>query len=517
MTRLGAMESLAFDLNGPGHLARRPPRRTTPATRVEPELLPRRFVVASNRLPYRIEVENQHVRVERGMGGLVTAMDPVLQLTGGLWLGWSGSHAPVPAGIEIERPRKQGDKQGNESGSYELRPLELSEEDVSRFYLGYCNRAIWPLFHYFQEHCRYDEADWAAYVRVNRSFADRIVADYRAGDFIWIHDYHLMLVPALVRERIPDASIGFFLHIPFPAPELFQIDPHAPEILEGLLGADLLGFHVPSYARNFVRTVAEMKRVPCSVEEGWVLCGERKVRTGSFPISIDVERFAAMARRDGIEDEVRAIREDYRASVIAIGVDRLDYTKGILERLKAIEIMLERHPDMRGQFTFIQISAPSRTKVEAYREQRRQIEQMVGRINGRFGVRGCLPVDYRYEGHPQEELVAYYRAADLALVTPLRDGMNLVAKEYVASRVDGDGCLVLSPFAGAHRELRDAVVVNPYHPQDMAEGIYRAACLPVLERRRAMQRMREVVERNDIYRWLEKTLRAQREALADRC
>jgi trehalose 6-phosphate synthase/phosphatase len=428
---------------------------------------------------------------------------------GGLWLGWSGSQSPVPAGIPVD-----GHIEGRED--YELLPLELGEDEVQRYYLGYSNKSLWPLFHYFQEHCRFDEEDWESYVDVNRKFARAIVEQHREGDFIWVHDYHLMLVPGMVRERIPDASIGFFLHIPFPAPELFQIDLHASTILRGLLGADLVGFHTSAYARNFIRTVAEMTDARYSVSDGWVRVGGRNVRVGSFPISIDHRRFAEMAERPGIEEKISQIRENYRADVLAVGVDRLDYTKGILERLQAIEIMLERHPDIQGNFTFIQLSAPSRTKVHAYQALRDQIEQRVGRINGRFGGRGCIPVDYRYEGHAQDELVAYYRAADLALVTPLRDGMNLVAKEYVASRVDGDGCLVLSQFAGARGELRDAVMVNPYHPQNTAEGIYRAITVDRSERRQAMSRMRTVVQRNDIYWWLEQFLRAQHEAVHDR-
>jgi trehalose 6-phosphate synthase len=253
-----------------------------------------------------------------------------------------------------------------------------------------------------------------------------------------------------------------------------------------------------------------------SIGDGWVKSNGRYVRVGAFPISIDYNEFLGMAEREGIDNEIQAIRDTYRAGILAVGVDRLDYTKGILERLQAIEIMLEAHPDIQGNFTFIQLSAPSRTKVHAYQELRTQIEQMVGRINGRFGGRGCLPVDYRYEEHSQEQLVAYYRAADIAIITPLRDGMNLVAKEYVVSRIDNGGCLVLSSFAGARRELGAAVLVNPYHPQATAAGIYGAATMPEEAKRRAMKQMRDVVRRNDIYWWLEQFLRAQGEALQDR-
>jgi alpha,alpha-trehalose-phosphate synthase [UDP-forming] len=480
-----------------------------PSVVLDQRILPRRFLVVSNRLPYRIEVVGDQVRLERGLGGLVTALDPVLRRTGGVWFGWSGSYSPVPEHIQV-------DQHFTGPSAYQLNALELTEEQVSRYYLGYANRGIWPLFHYFQEHCEFDDRDWRTYREVNREFADRIIQQHRDGDFVWIHDYHLLLVPGMVREAIPDARIGFFLHIPFPAPEVFRVDLHSTEILEGMLGADLIGFHIDSYARNFIRAVAECTEHRYSMSGRWVRHQGRYARVGTFPISIDFEGFTRMAERPGIDDAVAEIRDVYRANILAMGVDRLDYTKGILERLQAIEIMLDRHPDIQGNFTFIQLSAPSRTKVDEYQSLREQIEQMVGRINGRFGGKGCLPVDYRYEGHPQEALVAYYRAADVALVTPLRDGMNLVAKEYPTCRVDGDGCLLLSRFAGASQELNDAILVNPYHPESMAEAIYRAATIAPEERRRRMKRLREVVQRNDIYWWLEQFLRAQREAVMSR-
>jgi len=473
------------------------------------KLLPGRFLLVSNRLPYRIVVADDEVKLERGLGGLVTAMDPVMQSTGGLWFGWTGSYEPVPAGIKV------AERMGGET-SYELRTLDLTEQEVARYYLGYANKGVWPLFHYFQEHCEFNEEDWQTYREVNRKFAEKVVEEYHEGDYIWVHDYHLMLVPGMIRKALPDAHIGFFLHIPFPAPELFQVDQNAREILDGLLGADLVGFHTPSYVRNFIRTVAETTDLPYSVSGGWVRKDGRRVKIGAFPISIDCDHFERMARRPGIDEDIRRIRENYRSRVLALGVDRLDYTKGILERLRAIEIMLAKHPDIQGNFTFIQLSAPSRAKVDAYRSLRGKIEQMVGHINGRFGGKGCLPVDYRYEGHSQEQLVAFYRAADIALVTPLRDGMNLVAKEYVVSQVDGNGSLVLSQFTGASRELRAAIHVNPYHPEKMADEIYRAATMPLDEKRPRMERMREVVRRNDIYWWVEQFLRAQYDATRER-
>jgi alpha,alpha-trehalose-phosphate synthase [UDP-forming] len=374
--------------------------------------------------------------------------------------------------------------------------------------LGYSNQSIWPLFHYFQEHCQFDVGEWEAYVRVNRKFADAILEEHRDGDLIWIHDYHLMLAPSMIREALPHARIAFFLHIPFPAPELFLIDPHAEELLEGVLGADLVGVHIGTYANNFLQAAQTITRHSCMRTERKVQVGERTVRVGAFPISIPFEEFEQRARAEDTGRRVAEIRDYYHADILALGADRLDYTKGILERLQAIEIMLEKYPDLQGKFTFLQISAPSRARVQAYGEMREKVEQMVGRINGRFAARGCVPVDYHYEGYTQEELAAYYRAADVALVTPARDGMNLVAKEYVASQYDGAGALVLSRFTGSYEELKDAFIVNPYQPETMADAIHDSIMAPEGEKRERMHRMRAMVRRNDIYWWLEKFLRA---------
>jgi alpha,alpha-trehalose-phosphate synthase [UDP-forming] len=466
-------------------------------------LLPERFLVVSNRLPYQITCEDGTVTIRKGLGGLVTALDPILKQTGGTWIGWSGTREALPRETTVDR-------RGCGGNDYRLKLVDLSQEETDLYYSGYSNRCLWPLFHYFQEHCQFESDQWKAYESVNRRFAEAVLEEYRPGDMVWIHDYHLMLVPEMLRREIPNAVIGFFLHIPFPAEEVYGIAPQADRLLNGLLGADLVGFQTESYARNFLDAVAVLTNYRYDRERATVAVGANSVTVGAFPISIDFEQFARMAEAPGMDRKVRDIREGYRADSLAIGVDRLDYTKGIVERLQAIEIMLDRHPDIRGHFTFIQISAPSRTKVHAYQEMRERVEAMVGRINGRFGARGCIPIDYRYEDHPQEELVAYYRAADLALVTPLRDGMNLVAKEYVAAQVDHGGALVLSRFSGAAEELDGAVPVNPYEPDAMAEEVYQAIIMPGDQRRRSMQQLRRIVRRNDIYWWLERYLRGVR-------
>jgi trehalose 6-phosphate synthase len=467
-------------------------------------VLPQRFLVVSNRLPYRIEgIEGgaEKLHFEQGVGGLVTALDPILRRTGGTWIGWTGSFESLPDSVSLAQ-------EGEASAEYRLRLVPLTPEEVDAYYLGYSNKSLWPLFHCFQELCEFSREQWSAYREVNRKFAEVVIQEYQEGDLIWIHDYHLLLVPAMVRRALPKARIGFFLHIPFPPAELFLVEPQAQELLEGILGADLAGFHLDLYTRNFIVAVATAIGRRCDSEQKNILHQGRKVRADSFPISIPFERFDRIARTPETARRVAEIRDYYHAEMLAVGVDRLDYTKGILERLRAIEIMLEIHPELQGRFTFVQISAPSRTKLHAYQEMRGQIERMVGHINGRFATKGCIPVDYRYEGHSQEELIAYYLASNLALVTPLRDGMNLVAKEYVAAQVEEEGALVLSRFAGAHEELEEAVMVNPYDPEATARSIFEAIEMPLEERRERMHRMRDTVRNNDVYAWLERFLRA---------
>lgn len=471
-----------------------------PAVLVDERLLPKRFLLLSNRLPYQINTAGDRVHLKRGVGGLVTAMDPILRHTGGTWIGWSGTYEPVPDRIRVTADTI-------DSKEYDLRPLAMSRQEVDEYYLGYSNKCLWPLFHYFQEHCEFNRHQWQVYKDVNRRFAEAAIAEYQEGDLIWVHDYHLLLVPAMLREALPEANIGFFLHIPFPDVEIFLVEPHAAEIVSGLLGADLIGFHVDTYATKFLDAVSHLTDYRYSRDDRKIQVGDRAVHLGSFGISIDFSYFQSLASSEETAKKVEAIRHYYHADIIAVGVDRLDYSKGILERLHAIDAMLERHPDIQGRFTFVQISAPSRTKVHTYREMREQVEMMVGRISGRFSGSGCIPVDYRYEALSQKELAAYYRASDLALITPLRDGMNLIAKEYVASQIEETGALLLSRFTGAHSELKGAYIVNPYDIESTAEKIYEVIKAPLEEKRMRMRRMRDTVRRNDIYWWLERFLR----------
>ena len=454
-----------------------------------------RLILVSNRLPLSITKRKGKLNFKPSVGGLATGLSSLYKRKNGLWVGWPGL-ALKGEEREVARTRLESER---------CHPVFLTQQEIEHYYHGFCNKTIWPLFHYFTQYVVYSKEFWGSYKKVNEKFRDAVLEVLKREDVIWVHDYHLMLLPKLLREEAPEACIGFFLHIPFPSYEVFRLLPWRKELLLGMLGADLIGFHTYDYAQHFLNSVRRILGYEHTL--GQINTEERVVKVDAFPMGIDYERFSSAVNDPAVQREVRKVRRHVGDRKTILSLDRMDYTKGILERLEAIELMLEKHKELQGNFTFIQISAPSRTKVHAYQQMREGIEQMVGRITGRFGGKGGAPVDYRYQGYPQEDLVAFYRAADLALVTPLRDGMNLVAKEYAASRVDGDGALVLSRFAGAYGELRGAIAVNPYDIESMADSIYQAITLDPEERRERMQRMRRTVSRNDIYWWLERFLR----------
>jgi trehalose 6-phosphate synthase/phosphatase len=433
---------------------------------------------------------------------LATGLKGPHERSGGLWIGWAGETTSLDdaskatlAG-ELERLRAV--------------PVELSEEDVLRFYEGFSNQTIWPLFHYLLDHVRLEEGDWASYRAVNERFADAVVKRYEEGDQIWVQDYQLTLLPNLLRERLPNAAIGFFLHIPFPASEVFRILPWRKEVLRGLLGADLVGFHATSYLEHFASSALRLLGQRTVVDR--IDVGDREVRLGVFPMGVDARRISEAASAPPSLSRVHDIAEEAKEQRLILAVDRLDYTKGIRLRLRAIEQLFERHPDLRGRLRFVQVAVPSRTGIDAYEDFRRSVDELVGRINGRFGTTSWMPVHYLYRSLDETELFALYRAADLALVTPLRDGMNLVAKEFVAAREDGDGVLILSEFAGASEELDGACLVNPYDVEGLTATIKAALDLSPQERRLRMERLRARVMTHDVHRWAASFLTALEEA-----
>ncbi|MFN7131304.1 MAG: bifunctional alpha,alpha-trehalose-phosphate synthase (UDP-forming)/trehalose-phosphatase, partial [Myxococcales bacterium] len=363
----------------------------------------------------------------------------------------------------------------------------------------FSNRVLWPLFHYLLDRVPPDARDWDMYRKVNERFADLVAAHYRPGDMIWVHDYQLALVPGMLRQRLPDARIGFFLHIPFPASDVFRILPWRDAVLEGLLGADLIGFHTLEYVRNFGSSLLRCLGVPVDVDR--VRHEGREIQLGAFPMGIDAQSFEAHAGTEEVLEELVKLRSQARGQFLLLGIDRLDYTKGILRRLLAVERLLEKEPWLRGKLRLIQVAVPSRTKVDAYEQFRQQVDELVGRINGAYGTFDSVPIHYLYRSFSERQLTAMYRAADVMLVTPLRDGMNLVAKEFVAARTDESGVLLLSEFAGAACELGEAVLVNPYDVDGMASAIKQALVMPEEEKRVRMRALRRRVKEFDVHLW----------------
>ena len=442
-------------------------------------------MVASNRGPYVVRGRSR----VRSVSGLVSALEPPVRASGGVWVAWSGGHA-TPDGTDAA-----------EAG-YRWREVHLSAEEVAGYYHGFANRVLWPLCHYFLEKCDFRKGHWETFVRVNRKFAAEILAVADDDDIIWVHDYHLALVPHFLRPGLTRQRLGFFWHIPFPPRDLFQVLPWAGEILRGMLGSDLVGFHSPGYVDNFLSCVRDLPGVRVDRERQGVEYGSRRVLVRAFPAGIDCGYFRALADRSDVAPAAARLRRMLGVERLGLAVDRLDYSKGILERLHALELFWERYPEYRGRVSVIQIAVPSRTEVEAYRALRREVEEAVGRVNGRFSDGHWLPVYYLCRAFTQEELAVYYAAVDVALVTPLRDGLNLVAKEYVATRTDGRGVLVLSRFAGAAEELKEALLVNPYDLEDMVAKIRAAFDMPVTEQVRRMQALQERVRRHDISWWV---------------
>ena len=450
-----------------------------------------RLLIVSNRLPVTARVDGGRVRLDDAIGGLATGLRSWHERSGGIWIGWPGD---VDAWGSAERESLEHQLQARR-----IQPVYLSADDARRYYDGFSNRVLWPLFHYLVDRVPVDATGWDAYRQANQKFADAVLAVYRPGDAIWVHDYQLMLVPALLRERLPDARIGFFLHIPFPSSEVFRILPWRREVLRGLVGADLLGFHTFAYLRHFVTCLLHIEGIEAQVDR--IHLEGRTVHLGVFPMSIDAQAFDDLARDPAVQAGTDAIRQEAGGRRILLGVDRLDYTKGIPRRLLAFERLLASEPALRDTLRYIQLAVPSREGVDSYQSFRRQVEEAVGRINGTSATLTSTPIHYMHRSVSRRELVALYRAADVMLVTPLRDGMNLVAKEFIASRPDGDGVLVLSEFAGAAAELGEAVVVNPYDVDALAAAIKEALTMDPAVRRARMDNLRRRVLEFDIHRW----------------
>lgn len=451
----------------------------------------KRILIISNRLPITVSSRNGRLNYHSSTGGLVTGLGSFYKRHKSIWIGWPGIASEVVQGQE-EKIKKR-------LSSENCYPVFLNKADIDDFYYGFCNKTLWPLFHYFPLYAVYDECLWKTYIKVNEVFGDIVTQIANRDDIIWVHDYHLMLLPNIVRKKMPDATIGYFLHIPFPSFEIFRLLPWRKEILTGLLGADLVGFHTYDYVRHFVESVRRLLGYEHSF--GNINAGTRVVKTDAFPMGIDYGRFSNAFKDPKVQKEVKKIRKKVGERKIILSIDRLDYSKGIPERLEAYDIYLERNLDSRQKVTLILLAVPSRTEVDQYMQLKKRVDEMVGRINGKYGTIDWMPIWYMYRSLPFHDIVALYNAADVALVTPLRDGMNLIAKEFVASGREGRGVLILSEMAGAAKELGEAIIVNPNNREEIVVALEEALRMPEDEQVSRNRLMQQRLKRYDISRW----------------
>lgn len=456
-----------------------------------------KLIVVSNRLPVAIRKDGDQWQIKPSPGGLVTALAPTMREAGGLWIGWPGCTTEAPADRLLDQV------EGFEFG---LKAVLLNEDEINRFYGGLSNKTLWPLFHDLLGHFSFDTGNWLSYVEVNRRFAEKVAEHIDDHATVWIHDYQLLLVGKFLRELGVTRHLDFFLHIPFPSPDLFRRLPVGLEVIEAMLEYDHLGFQSAQDRRNFVQCVKWFSpdaRRSTNKRQTIIRYNSRDIKVGYYPISIDFDEFNDLASDPRVAEASWYLDENIQSDTLMLGLDRLDYTKGIPERFLAFERALEKYEDLRGKISLIQIVVPSRLDVTEYKNLKSELDSLSGRINGRFTQHGWIPIHYQFRELDRVQLVGHYRACQVALITPLRDGMNLVAKEYCASQIDGRGVLVLSEFAGAARQLhRGALLVNPYDIDGTADAIYQAHLMSGEERAKRMKILRAEVKRNDVRRWV---------------
>lgn len=482
-----------------------PQTRETLQQVIRRTLRDRRVVVVSNREPYIHTYQNGQVRVQRPASGLTVALDPVMRATGGVWVAHGSGDADSRVTDAQNRVRVPPDRP-----AYTLKRVWLTKGQEEGYYYGFANSALWPLCHIAYRRPLFRQSDWESYRDVNQLFAEAVVEEVgQERAFVFIQDYHLALLPRLVKERCPRAVVGHFWHIPWPNPEVFRVCPWRTELLEGLLGSDMLGFHVRYHCNNFIDTVDRELEARCDQEITAIVYGGATTKIRSFPISADFEFINQEAARRPVLQRMREFREQLRLPEhhVGLGVDRTDYTKGIPERLRAIDRFLELHPDYLGRFVFVQVAVPSRLHVEEYRRLNDEIDNLVEEINWKHGSKSWKPIIHFARHLQPPDLFALYRLARFCLVSSLHDGMNLVAKEFVSARVDEQGVLLLSQFTGAARELHDAVLINPYATDHLAEKIFCALEMSDREVHTRMRRMRETVRERNIYKWAADVIR----------
>ena len=457
--------------------------------------------ILSNRLPFNTEKIDNDFILSPSVGGLATGMKSVYQKYNGKWIGWPGI---------AEEQFETGDKEQIEKAFVKENcvAVHLSTDDIDKYYEGFSNKTIWPLFHYFNEYVEYDQDCWDAYVAVNQKFANAALKVLDDGDSIWVHDYQLLLVPQMIKNERPDVTIGFFLHIPFPSYEVFRILPWRNEIIEGMLGADLIGFHTYDYERHFFSTVRRLFGIEIHFNQ--IHTENRIILADAFPMGIDYDKFSSAASRIQAKSESEKselhIELDKYFNIspdrkLILSIDRMDYTKGIPNRLKAFSIFLEKYPQYQGKVSLVMLAVPSRDNVEHYVNLKKQVDELVGYVNGKYGMINYTPIWYFYRSLPFDNLIELYTASDVALITPVRDGMNLVAKEYVASRINKDGVIILSEMAGVSKEMGEAIIINPNNFNEIAESIFKAISMSTEEQSFRMDLLQKRLKRYDVFKW----------------
>ncbi|MEP7268862.1 MAG: bifunctional alpha,alpha-trehalose-phosphate synthase (UDP-forming)/trehalose-phosphatase [Saprospiraceae bacterium] len=449
-------------------------------------------IIISNRLPVKIDIQHDgSMDFKASEGGLATGLGSVYKQGDNIWIGWPG-HFVDDASTQ--------DHITDELSKHNMRPVFLTTQEIKLFYEGFSNEVLWPNFHYFPQLVVYDDKYWESYVTVNAKFCDAILQYTEEGDTLWVHDYQLLLLPEMLRAKLPRIAIGYFNHIPFPSFEMFRMLPWRKELLLGLLGADLIGFHTYDDMRHFLSSVNRLTNF--SVSTQYIQRAERRVKVDSFPMGIDYDKYAESAMSaETISQEV-----EYRTALggkrLILSIDRLDYTKGIPQRLRAFLEFLIRYPEFKGNVSLVMVVVPSRDQVGMYKDLKETVDELVGRINGTHGTMKWTPVHYFYRSIPMEKLSAFYRIADVGLVTPLRDGMNLVAKEFIASKVDKKGVLILSEMAGASKELSEAILINPFDKNRFVDAIYKALTMSLPEQRSRLDKMQVTLKKYNIHHWV---------------
>jgi len=451
-----------------------------------------KLIFISNRLPRKIKRSKGEIRYEQSVGGLATGLYSLASDMEVVWIGWPGVPKESLTVKQREKVREDFEKDG-------LIPISMSRREISDFYHGFCNRTIWPLFHYFTQYAEYHESQWEMYLTINRRFLESLKQIYEPGDRIWVHDYHLMALPRMIKEEYPDSVVGFFLHIPFPSHEVFRLFPWRREILEGLLGANLVGFHTYDYVTHFLNSVRRI--LGKEHDFGTISNGRTVCKVDAYPMGIDYDDFALGAQRSSVKEYIDEIKDKIGDRKIILSIDRLDYSKGIVNRLSSFDRFLTSNPEYIEKVTLILVAVPSRQKVDHYELLKKDLDEKVGQIEGKYGTIGWAPVWYMYRFLPFDQLLALYRTADVCMVTPLRDGMNLMAKEFIATKKDGRGVLILSEMAGAAHEMGEALIVNPNDFRSVSSAIKEALEMnetEQVERNRSMQRR---LKRYDIKKW----------------